>query len=66
MFKRIANLFKSITVDIYRCYYCGNILTDWQIKKGILCNCGTRKVVATNPTLKEKIRIIVRYILKGY
>ena len=66
MFKRFLNLFKPITVSVYRCSYCGKIVTDWQVKKGIFCNCGANKIVQTYPTLLEKIKIMGRYVIKGY
>ena len=67
MFKRIKDLFNpNFVCKVNRCNYCKSIITDWQIKKGIFCRCGSNRVVMTNPTTIEKIKVIFFYIVRGY
>jgi len=67
MIKRILDILKpDFVIVVNRCNLCRNTITDFQVAKGIYCRCGSNRIVPTNPSLAEKIKIIISYILKGY
>jgi len=74
MFKRLKELFssKQIKIEAYRCDGCGGVISNFDIEQinrlgeGDICPCGYNQFRPTNPSLKEKLRIVSRYVLRGF
>ena len=69
MFKRFKAIFfdsKQVNFEILRCDSCHRVITNFSIEKGILCPCGQNQFRPTNPSLWEKIRILIGYVIHGY
>lgn len=45
-------------IRIYRCFYCGRVTTEFSIKSGVGCKCGSRHLSPTYPSLFEKFYLI--------
>ena len=74
MFKRFIKLFNndSVKVEVFRCDACGRAISNFDIDrlnkvgKGDICVCGQNQFRPTNPSLWEKILIVLKYITVSY
>lgn len=56
-------------IRIYRCFFCGSVITEFAIKDGVGCGCGSRHLRPTYPSLYEQILLvpsILYYLIKEW
>jgi DNA-directed RNA polymerase subunit RPC12/RpoP len=74
MIGRIKNLIKQSKnpegyIDIVFCMICGKPRTnlEWENKKIINCmNCGSNRITGGATSMFLKIKLLIRYIVKGF